>query len=642
MRSVTAEGDMLPGCRLLLRATSSFRGQRAYERQLDEVADGAHATTGLPPGRYRVVSSVPNIKQAVAELVWQGTASETVTVSIAPRRNLLAGVVRTPSVAAVEKVLVLDHARTSQAYYCVTDERGRFLFCRKEACSEATAKLRLSSRHGGAVVDSAEPVELFWGSLDAVVHAHERADLTVLLSDRDGHAIDTFTVYAESTFDGVRVVRRAEAKAGVARVSAVPTGRARILAVPDRGWVPARGVVDIARDGSGRVQLATDVAALLEGRVMTGGALLSGPQVVVRVEPVRRPDPSERPTVGDLLLESASASTASEVAVQAVARDGRFAFGCDPGREYHVHVTAPGHASFRCKVAATNGSFPMVEAVLLPDLTVLASVVPPEAGDWLARYAEQQGPGALGKTCCFALTEANPAPGSKRRQIVAMPDAAGWLQFEPVFPGAWYFQFRGPLEARLVETVQIEGAAAPSLAPVDLEHLRPGSLVGAVAGGAGLGRPVQLAASRGIGQMQVPIDEDGAFRMALPGGDYLLRVRFEHDGATRDVVWPRRVQVLAGAQVDVQIPMTLQRVEVVVVADASGQPLAGARLSIDEDRAFGESRSWVADESGKVTIEPCPIGEFGLSILDTDSMKWTHLQRVAAGGGVPVEVRVGR
>jgi hypothetical protein len=41
-------------------------------------------------------------------------------------------------------------------------------------------------------------------------------------------------------------------------------------------------------------------------------------------------------------------------------------------------------------------------------------------------------------------------------------------------------------------------------------------------------------------------------------------------------------------------------------------------------------------------MDPCPIGEFGLSIMDPKAMSWTHVGRAAFGGATPFVIRVPR
>lgn len=640
IRTFTEEGDVLPGCQLLLRSTRSWSGQKRFSQPMRESGDAVHVVDALPTGEYDVVCSVPNLKEPLARVAWSGSESEELTVRVASRQDLLGGVVRCSGRGLVARTLITDVDKATQAYFCITDDEGRFLFCRKEGHIGPSASFHVSSARGAAIVDSQQPIELFWGNLQCMIEVLPRAELLVRLASRSGDAIGQFVAHAESKRDGNKFTQTAVAALGLARVGPVPTGPTRVLVVPGPQWLPVWGAAEVAADGSGVANLITDPATILDGVVVADGKILVAADVFAHLEPIaesgtRRGSPSEEGG-----MELAPASNGTSLGVRVAVADGRFVFGCDPRCRYHLRVTAPGYSTFQCVVEATGGVFPRVEVVMTPTHVVRATVTPADAGSWLRRYAEQQGAGAVGKIGCFALAKLGPAHAGERREWILQPDGNGRLEFTDVAAGSWRLLLRGPLQGVVVTTVELGGAPSVDLDPIDLEHLRPGYIRGSVVGDPESGRPVGVSACSEGGQVQVPVGADGSFEVAVPSGDYTVRMTFERGDASLDILRTVPLHVVAGSVVELRLRPSLQHLPLLVVENQSGKPIPAASLSIDEERASGSFKVWKADKSAAIDLFPAPIGEFGLSIMDAETMKWTHVGRVSSGGATPVVIRI--
>lgn len=159
VRTITSEGEDLVGCRLSLRSARAFRGERRYEQALHETSEARHVATTIPKGDYDIVSSTPNLRQPVARLTWNGTESQSLTVNIASRLDLIGGSVRYPAGRPAPGALVLDAGESTQAFFCVADAAGRFMFCRRKGrpttkpvrCRCRSAKMAVSKSHFPAV-----------------------------------------------------------------------------------------------------------------------------------------------------------------------------------------------------------------------------------------------------------------------------------------------------------------------------------------------------------------------------------------------------------------------------------------------------------------------------------------------------------
>lgn len=638
IRTVTAEGEILAGCRIALKSTISLRGEMPYRHVLQEWEDGLHVARGLPYGDYDVMALVPNIKAPIDRVSWRREAKKDLTLIVASRFALIGGVVLDARNAGIANVELIDVGKQTQADFCVTDHRGRFLFCKLPETVELGAKFDVSSRRGAEVADSARSIELFWGNLACEVRAEDRAEVVVRLSDRSGNAIDDFTVHTETVFDGDCIQRTARAANGIARVRAVPTGRTRVLAVPNQRWRPVWGSVDVGPDGVGNVSLATDAAAELSGTVTSGGRVLSGAGVVARLEVVGEAVGGSVP--GGIRVKRGP-SDSPPIGVSAFADDGTFQFGCDPAATYRLQVTAPGYSPCQLVIAANEGVFRPVVVELSPTTTVRVMVTPPEVGDWLEAYAEQQGARVAGKNCCFALVQASPLPGTKREERIATPQVGGAFDFANVSAGKWLLWFRGPLKPSFVGEITVDVAGPTSIDAIDLESMRPGYLKGRVICESHVGRPILLSIGAGDGQLQIPLEASGRFEVALPSGDYHVRTRLERSSGVVDVTFSSRVHVQAGVEVPLELHVSSNGLQIRVVDNMTGEPLPGLRLSVDEDRAFGEFRVWTTDAAGEVTIEPCPLGTFGISLLASNQV-WKHLQRLTYTGSGALVLRVQR
>jgi hypothetical protein len=640
LRTVTAEGEGLVGCQILARSAIAPGGQRPFEIQLQETADGVHAVRDLPRGAYDIVSQIPNIKKPITRIQWTAEESIDTTIALASRFDLTGGVVRHVSGSGVPDVLISDRNRSSQAFFCVSDRDGRFLFCRAEGYSEPSGSFSLSSKRGAAIADSRDPIDLFWGVLDRVIVPEARQELVVRVMDKSGHVLEHFTVQTESVHDGDTICRTATSTNGFARLRAVPTGKVRILALPDVKWLPAWGTAEVAADGSGVATLVTDAAVELCGRVTSSGRLLKGGDVVVELAAI-----GDSPPIGEMAVDAipyTSRVDGAALGVKAAVLDGTFCFGCDPRARYRLLVSAPGYADRQCIVSANHGVFSTVDVDLVPLRRIRLLVTPEEVGAWLSAYSDQQGVAAAGKPCCFALVEATPLPGAKRAQFTALPDQHGALEFSRVSAGQWHLQLRGPLQSALLATIDVHDGEDPPSPSIDLEHLRPGRLTGALHCDGSVGKPVLVAASNGRGQVQVPVMADGSFDMALPEGDYVVRTRVERGPTSASITFATPIHVSAGSATRLERDVSVHRLSLRLVDSDSGSPLSGATLSVDEDRSFGEFRTLKTNDRGEVLLEPCPVGEFGLSIMNPEKMTWKKLQRLTLTGSDPVILRVQR
>lgn len=642
LRTLTAEGERLDGCRLTLRPAKVVQHEVTIEYPATEKELAIHVVEDLPVGEYDVVAQVPTIEETLAFVSWQGRGKQEVDVTVARRTDLLGGIVQDFAGRAIAGAIVSpansNTPRATVGYGCVTDARGRFVFRRATGYTHQQTPFQLSDDLGQAgIADSAYPIDLAWGNLQHVIAASGRAAVDIRVVDMQGVMIERFSVEARSQNTYGTVTKSAIASNGSARVVGLPTGRAALLIVPNAPCPPIWGEVMVAPDGGGFASFIARRAVRLEGIVEAAGARESAITASIRPATVvageRKPD--------ELGLRLTSKPAPSFEARQVV-RDGKFEFWCDPSCEYLLRVEAAGYMPVETRVQSRHGSFDTISVILQAQSRLRTRLSPPEVTAWLQSYVQQQQPGDRRKIGSFLLVNLA-ANGAAEGTLTATPSADGTLEFAGVSEGTWLLRVVHPLErSDLLETIRVGKEPLVELPPVNLERLRPGRVEGRLRWDPVSLRPrIVSAMADGGGRLSVPIRNDGTFGFDVPGGVYRLAIGvIDTQGDTALLRESRAVEVAPGLTTSLSLEVALRRLDVRIVDERTGKGVVGVTLSIDEERATQSFRTAKTDGTGTAVIYPCPLGEFGLSIQDVHGEKWTFLTRVLADATNPLIVRV--
>lgn len=638
VRCFTEEFDVLAGCRLELEPARTSTAERV-RLAMRETAPGTYTAEVARAGDYAVFCRSPYFDEPRVNISVGGDP-QAVDLRLAPRADLCGGVVRGASGAPIAGAFLEASPSSAREAFCETSADGRFLFRRVDA-SAGELGVAMRDRFGAAgVADDVGERVLAWGRLDHELATAARGALLVTLSTDTGEPVD-FDAVVTARFGPVRTVRRARSTAGRARVGNVARGDVLVQVIPGARWLSVAKVAHVGSDGTGRVDLATRRAALLKVDVSSAGGEL--PQAGVRATLTRSNTAStDAAGGGDLAIRSTRDAGASPV--ERPVQSGSVEFGCDPAASYVLEVDAPDHSPYRSTVRAeANGTFARLGVQLQPHGSLTGRVEPPEGVAWLARYSRQRVGGAASGPLMLVQLD-RPARG-KRQILRVSPESDGSFEFSGLSAGRWQLRLASPVGAAVIGDVELGQSRVVRHGPVAIGHLRPGTVDGHALIDRADCRVRAVSAFSADGMFEMPVGSDGRFELLAPAGPYTLRFAVSTPDGAVDVTRAVPVVVQAGQDQRVVTRIALRRVQLTVVDDTTGAPVPGAVLSIDEHRA-GSYGPLTTDSSGKVSVFPCPIGEFGVSIKDEQASGWRAVwrtvARVSAHAGSTVEIRVSR
>jgi hypothetical protein len=638
VRCFTDEFDVLSGCRLELEPVRTSTAERV-RLPMRETAPGTHTIEVAHAGDYSVRCRSPYFGEPLVNIS-VGAEPQVLDLRLAPRADLCGGAVRGESGESIQGVFLEAGGSSAREAYCETDGDGRFLFRRVDASATAL-RVALRDRFGAAgVVDDVAPRALGWGRLDHELTAAARGALHVTLSGDAGQSLD-FDVVATASYGPVRTARRASSKAGHAWVANVPQGNVLVQVVPGANWLPVERSVAVGPDGEGRVDLTTRRAAPLQVDVASAGGAL--PELGVLATLTRQAANGADAAAGRGLAVRSTRESGVAPVVRPV-RHGSVEFGCDPAASYTLEVVAPGHSPCRAVVRAeANGTFARLDVQLQPHGMLRGRVEPPEGVAWLARYSRQRAGGAA--TGSLMLVQLDRPERGRRQVLRVSPAPDGTFAFSGLSAGTWQLRLACPVGAAILGDVELGERRVVHHDPIDLGHLRPGTVEGHTLIDRTDCTVHAVSAFCADGVFEVPVRSDGRFELLAPGGSYTLRFAVGTPDGAVDVTRAVPVVVQAGQDQRVVTRIALRRVQLTVVDDATGSPLPGVVLSIDEHRA-GSYGPLTTDAAGTVTVFPCPVGEFGVSIKDDQASGWRTVwrtvARVSADADDAVEIRVTR
>lgn len=640
VRTVTIEREVLVGCQLVLRLPQVGRSSLVDERCMLEVEPGVHVVEGLPAGEYDLFCGTPSLRERLCAISFAADDNQELVVPVAARSDVLGGILRTARGDPVVGAMVADASRTTRADYCLTDRNGRFLFSRRADAAAAAATLRITDVTGEAgIADVRDLVQVPWGELERIVIAEPRGEVVVRLFDEAGAAVQSFEVELQAATELGVVSRMQSARDGIARVDRVPSGEAEVLVVPASEHRPVRARCAVGSDGRATVDL-----------MCTAGVPFVGTVRSARGEPIGQAVAYLREVgvhgVGDEAQEfdgvvSSPPEKAQAPSIRREIVDARFAFVCDPAVGYRIRIEAPGHLRFEHVVEAKSGSFAALDVQLQPSHVVRFRMEPPEALDWLRRYASQSSAVEQREGPRFLLAETNPSGGQKPQRRFATPGSDGRVEFEDLAPGTWLLRVNGPLQWDLLATVELRDQRLVELPPQSLAFLRPGRLELDLRTESDVRlRSVSLllAGSR----VDVAADASATTAVEVPAGGYQLRVAGENAAGPFTVGFASVFEVRAGETSRATLRVAVERLRIQLVDNQTGRPIPNATVAVEEDRLAGAWQQFVTDVEGFVEIHPRPIGDFGLSVRDEGTRKWTVASRITVAATSPWVVRFAR
>jgi len=635
VRTFTTEGVPLPGCLMVLTPARVDRWEVVEDLSLTEGPEGEHRAHGFPPGQYHLACAAPFRSAPFTTIVWEPGRSETVDVKIADLADLVSGVVSLPSGEPVVGAFVREANNGSRLLCSITNENGRFLLLRATGNTANNAELLLADELGDALIaDAPTTTVLPWGSLNSSVVGRRRAAVQVFLRDENGKAVPRFHVSSLSDTPLALVARNAPGTDGVAILNGMPRGAASLTIVPEDCGLPVWQQISVAPDGSATVHCTIRAGVRLRGTVRSAsGAPVAGAVATLELIDAANNNKSESPVAAEWQGKPGLRS------VRCVVANDEFAFVADPHVAYRLRVKAPRHNVFECKVQAIEQEFPDITITLLPTSSLRTSLQPPEAAGWLTTYRRQTGKREHG---CVSLVATGRRPDAEPEYLLLDPGADGTIHFEDLSAGRWLLWLKGPTRPQLIATLELEPGQEHELPPIDLEHLRPGSLEVKITMEPAEMTPIRVACAARGEKLELPIRSDGSFRLEAPGGSYLLRFAFSTPAGPKTVIYTNPVLVQAGAEAREHIQLGMQKLKIQALDNTTGQPIPSLTVSIDEERATGTFMPLQTDASGHASWDPGPCGDFGLSWLDQASNQWKSIQRTNATAEQPIVLRIVR
>ncbi len=637
VRTVTDEHDRLFGCRLWLKSPRIGSFEVPEKVLLEEFAPGLHRAPALRPGTYDLHIGLPYIADPVRSVTWTGGESQEITVLVASRADLASGVVRTSEGETVPDVFVESPGRATVEFFCPTDGNGRFLFSRTPDV-DGPPVCTLRDRTGDAgVADIPIPFELEWGVLDRVIVARPRGVLRLSFRTADGSPVPDFVVHAIGGGRDTTRRRSVVGSAGVATLSRLGTGVVRLLAVPESDLLPVEGEATIASDGSGSLELVTIGGVSLVGVVTTtdGGSIGNAEVSMVRIDSVS--DSAGSRSVG---LARSSKRRLKPLVATKLLKQGRFEFTCDPMMRYELTVVADGYSRHVEIVLATESVFPPLKVMLEPLHVFRGSVKPSNAASWLQEYITEASIDAAKIGLWLVPFGSHQGPDVIQRRAKMLEEGA--YEVSGIPKGQYRLVLRCPGATAVLDEFALQGPRVMEYPTIDLEHIRPGRIEGrAFVNDDTLKVRAVTALTEGA-DVHVAVSADGAFAMKAPAGSYLLRFAVvDAKGRSIDVSNAAPIQVMAGQTIVSNCTISLRRLRVRLISRSSRQGIEGVELSVDEDRG-GNFRVFKSDSEGWITINPAPIGQFGLSMRGAKFGTWRPVTRLDAQSGGEVIIPIDR
>lgn len=451
-----------------------------------------------------------------------------------------------------------------------------------------------------------------------------------------GAPLTAYALRVKSLVEGAEVLgTEVRAADGVAQITAVPPGRARVEVLPvDSRWGPEWRIVEVDADGSGAVEVVVGPGFVVRGRVLDEQAQPIANAIVVleAAKPRRSRAPKFRAT-------APGADAAIEVR-RRTAADGTFEFGCRADELYAVMAQAIGY------VGGGTG-FRLPREMDLPVVITLTragslsgSFAPTEAWGWLQRYTAQGIPGRQGTVPLAIWAYPHGAGLAIRRAEFVEPGAGGRFRLHSLPLGGWEVSVVSPAGSHVAGVWELHRGRYDAELTLDLADLEPGLLTGCATTHDPAATVTAIRLRSKEGAMEVPVGPDGRYEIAAPTGEWALRVLVERGGRLVTVAAARPVTMRRGQTVTRDLAVGLQSLDVGLASATSNQPLVGAVFSIDEERAVGVHRIYTTDHRGVGSVDPAPIGEFGVSVRQPDA-SWRHVGRVDAqrsGGAVTLFV----
>lgn len=643
----THDWTRIGGCSIALKPARAHAFGARTAIPMVEQASGVHVVKSVPAGQYDVVALVPFVNRTIGTVALKDQGMGELTVIVARRDDLIGGVVTDRSGGAVAGVVVDSVGGHSpcptEGGWCVTDKSGRFAFHRAEgSSSQSDSFVVLDSRAEAGIEDYSVPVELQWGDMQHILRVDPRKRASIYLVDSNDQPIADFVVEAQSrnAYDAISSSATAD-NAGVARML-LPTGRVNVLVVPPKPYTPIWAAISIASDGHGHAVFKTSDAVPLRG-VIVGGADDLADQEITAWLTLQHDENDRSSSAENSYGVPIGPIFSKELQLRSDVHARRFEFFCDPRNRFVLRVSARGYLPVERSVSAEEGVFPLVTVQIQADYTLTATLEPRAAVEWLHQYANQTVSGGKHDVGTFLLVKQGESSNGRTLKLTAKASSGGHLKFNGVSRGKWLLRLVSSHRQELLRSIDVDGEASLQLGPIDLEHLRPGRVTGICTWHQGLRPTLINVRARHGGRFNVGLEQDGRFEFLAPTGEYLIGVNLLSETNDPLLLWnAKMVHVSPGSHTVTALKAELQQLEVRVVDRATGAGVAGAILSIDEERATMVYQSMEANADGGVTIFPCPLGEFGLSLWDDEAKEWRPIARAQGLADNPLVVPISR
>lgn len=564
-------------------------------------AAGRFSIPHLEVGSWRVQPRTPFSRSAFADFVVAAGDVAEVAVVLPRDSEQLRGRATDTLGRALAGVYVGTEDQSAEAMFTKTDDQGRFwLVRRSDAPKVAQFRLMVRDYDGVAEVAHGWSEELVrWGDDGLDVRFRRRDPVRVRVTDAEGNPVPEFRASCrwQGRPDGVRdVSTTCRSETGVATLAGVPPGRSILRIDAGASDVAASVERDVEVPPTGGIEIPVVLPPVLRGQLLVVDEV-DVPVSACNVEWMRAVegiaiDAGDAPSTG-LLRPLGSGITDAT---------GRLQMVTTAGTPMDIVVRGPG-----CVPQAMTGATLVDGEILRLQVrrggSIQGRVVPQAAVDfmWVDALGRSQGDRWRVVLLPVGMPEAQARPCEL--------GADGAFEADGLAVGEWRVRLLGPGVHGDLGTVV---AATPALRmDFAADWVVPANVRGfAVLPPDLMARGCMLSLVNGRVDIAVPIGSDGAFRVRAPSGSYHARIVVP-GVATQPPTWFDFGDVVDLPPGDRSVTLVPQkRRGVLRLVNTDRQPMAGLQVTLDVERALGRWRTYTADESGRIILDPAPTGAF--------------------------------
>jgi hypothetical protein len=584
---------------------------------------GRFSIPQLEVGPWRVHLQAPFSRSAPADFqVVAGELAE-VEVVLPQGADQLRGRATDTMGRVLAGVYVGVEDQSAEAMLAKTDEHGRFWLVRRVDAPKAP-QLRLLVRDYDGVTQVAHTwSEEFvrWGDDGLDVRFRRRDPVRVRVTDAAGHPVAHFRASCRwpGRPDGVREVAVASnSETGVVTLERVPPGRCTLRIdelQPDRAFSVEK---EVDLPPMGGIEIPVVLAASVRSQVVVVDQD-DEPVVACRVEFV--PAGAGLPADPNMASSNGMCRPLGSWITDA---KGTFEALCHATTPMTIVVRGPGCVPQTVEGATLVDGSPLRIQVQRGG-AIQGKIVPQAAVDFmrvdsLGRLQEDEWRIAL-------LPVGLPAARATSCAIAS----DGSFEAEGLPLGEWRARLLGP---RVHGDLGILVAANPvRRLEFAAEWVMPTNVRGLVVLPSELlARGASLSLVNERAEIEVPVGRDGLFRLRAPNGAY--RSRIVVSGlASEPPSWFdfRELLELPPGDRSVTLVPQMRRVRLRMV-DTTGLPMVGLKITLDVEMALGRWRTYTADGSGCVVLDPAPTGPFKILHAGPQGMRELRTIDVVADG----------